>query len=325
MQRLIHAVTLLTLSTLLLDILANFTARREPRARYNTVRVYVLAATWVPSRAANAASLCATVTAAQLTHASGLKEVTCVVTPGVRGAVATEDDVRAFEAEGLISFAPLPPPPFWRRALVLPRLASPLLPEFPVNSLVDTRNGRRRQMVANTVGVLRALQGMARDAAIVDAGSQARTLYVFFEDDADLGAYGSGFPGALLETSTRLPRAWDMLLLAPPPGLCERAAGSLRTRRQAAVAVARAAGWSHGAAVEPQPHNRACVQSTGRWPRAGTDAGNQFDRPLAASAHARRKTARAHQLWSSGRFHERCCAPDAVSVHVRDERDTYSR
>jgi len=223
MHRLIYAVALLTLSTLLLHILTVFTARREPCARYNAIRVYVLAATWVPARAANAASICATVVAAPRTYANGLKEVTCVVTPGVWGAVATEDDMRAFEAEGLVSFAPLPPPPFWR-ALVLPRMVSPLLPEFPVNSLADTRNARRRHMVANTIGVLRALQNMARDAAFVDAGSQARTLNVFFEDDADLSAYGSGFAEALLKTSTRLPCAWDMLLLAPPPDLCERAA-----------------------------------------------------------------------------------------------------
>jgi hypothetical protein len=187
-------------------------AQPSPAPRYDTVRVFVLSASWDAARAANAAAIC-----------GALRPGRCRVTPALRAAELTAADKAALEAEGLVSRAPLPQPPLWSAALqaVLPRAAWPLLPEYPVNQLTAAH---RPGALANTVGAARIIRAMAAAAGAAGAGAASRTLYVYLEDDASLGADAAAFEPRLLELSQRLPQGWHALSLAPEARTCARSA-----------------------------------------------------------------------------------------------------
>jgi hypothetical protein len=216
--------------------------------RYDAVRIFVLTAAWSAPRAANAARICAAARAAHAAntaaHANAtasaahrLRAVSCRVVPALRGGELTPSDAARAQAAGLVSLAPLPPPPRLLRTLLLPllpRALAPLLPEHPQNQLTPP-NWRWRGALANTLGALSCLQEMAASAAEDDASflqnatsdaalPSARTLYVYLEDDAELGAFPERFAAALVAASEALPSTWDVLQLSPPRGLCDRAA-----------------------------------------------------------------------------------------------------
>jgi hypothetical protein len=239
-----------------------FSAPPPPPLRYDTVRIFVLTAAWSAPRAANAARICAgaaeanaDAAAARMSNASSdadadalqprLREVSCRVVSALRGEAVTPEAAARAQAAGLVSLAPTPAAPPLLRALLLPllpRALAPLLPEYPLNQLTPP-NWRWRGALANTLGALACLREMAaaadaddaeflrlqRHAGANDAASEVmlpstRTLYVYLEDDADLGAAPERFPAALLAASSALPAAWDVMQLSPPAGLCARAA-----------------------------------------------------------------------------------------------------
>ena len=193
---------------------------------YDAVHAFVLTAAWSPPRAANAARICdalrrGAANASRLPAGDPAPRVACTVLDALRGEALSDAAVAGFEAAGLISLRALPAAPWWRR--LVPKPLRPGLPEFPANQMTAV-NYRWRKCVANTVGCLTAVHAMAADAAAAPDGG-SRTLYVFLEDDAELGPAPGEFPAKLLAHAGALPRSgWDLLVLAPPPGVCERAA-----------------------------------------------------------------------------------------------------
>ena len=190
--------------------------------RYDSVRVYILLAEWNAERVANAERICGALVP------SG---VPCERVPAVRGDALSNASLAALEEEGVVTRAELPPPPPPWTWLHLPHAIAPLGPDYLPNQLNASWNWRWHKALGNTVGTVRCLQAMAKHAAALDAlprpaGAQPpseRVLYVYLEDDAyvaDLPA----FKRRVLDTAERLPRAWHLLLLAPPHGMCERSA-----------------------------------------------------------------------------------------------------
>jgi hypothetical protein len=230
----------LRLATHLLSGLGSETAAAAP---FDSVRVYILVCDWVPARKTNAAALCDSLAAAG---------VACALVPALRGDELSEADLTALEAEGVITRA-------WEDALpkageaalrsALPRALHPLLPEHLPNQLNASHNWRANRAAGNTVGAIRCAQAMAADAAAVaaaaadaaqradapagggDAATHVRavggadsTVWVYLEDDAVLSDTAR-FATRLLAAANSLgASSWDLLSLAPPPHMCERAA-----------------------------------------------------------------------------------------------------
>ena len=199
---------------------------RQARApRYDAVHAFILTAAWSPPRAANAARICdALRSGGNMTSGAATAprpHVACTVLDALRGEALTDAAVSSFEAAGLISLQPLPTPPWW--STLVPKPLTPGFREFPANQMTPV-NHRWRKCVANTVGCLQAVHAMAAGAAAAPDGGSS-TLFVFLEDDAELGPTPDDFAAKLLAHAAALPPSgWDMLLLAPPPGMCERSA-----------------------------------------------------------------------------------------------------
>ena len=193
---------------------------RDARApRYDAVHAFILTAAWSQPRAANAARICDALRGGgNVTSAAARPHVACTVLDALRGDALTDADVSSFEAAGLLSLQPLPTPPWW--SALVPKPLTPGFREYPANQMTPV-NHRWRKCVANTVGCLQAVHAMAADAAVAPDGGGS-TLFVFLEDDAELGPEPGDFPAKLLAHAVALPPSWDMLLLAPPPGMCER-------------------------------------------------------------------------------------------------------
>lgn len=199
---------------------------------YDDVRVYILVCDWVPARKENAETLCS---------ALSTRGVACTLVPAPRGDELSEADLVALEREGVISRASPAAVPFPGEAALrsaLPPFLRPLLPERLPNQLNASFNWRANRAAGNTVGALRCAQAMAAEADRLAAAASAaeasgqsptlpdgsRTLWVYLEDDAVVSDL-DGFKPRLLAAASSLRSAlWDLLSLAPPPGLCERLA-----------------------------------------------------------------------------------------------------
>lgn len=201
---------------------SNQEARRHRTPRYDAVHAFILTAGWSPPRAANAARICTALVSGG-GNASALASrprVACTVLDALRGEALSDAAVLGFEHSGFISLQPLPAAPWWH-ALV-PKPVLPAFREHPANQMTAV-NHRWRKCVANTVGCLHAVRAMADDAAAAADGGRS-TLFVFLEDDAELGPAPQDFPAKLVAHAATLPRSWHLLVLAPPPGVCQRAA-----------------------------------------------------------------------------------------------------
>lgn len=177
--------------------------------RYDTVRVWLLSATWDAQRTVNAHAVCA-----------ALRPGHCRVVSGIHAAELNETALLALEAEGVVSRAPLPPRPLWYRRV--PDALMPLLPEYATNQMAASH--RTGAITAIAAGSARILRQMAAAAAAAGPAAAARTLYVYLEDDADLGAEPALFETRLLELGDLLPWRWDVLSLTPVPRVCSRSA-----------------------------------------------------------------------------------------------------
>ena len=177
-------------------------------ARYDAVRVWVLTAVWDARRTLNAHAVCA-----------AMRPGRCRVVAGIHAAELNETALLGLEAEGIVTRKHLPPRPLWYRRV--PEALLPLLPEYATNQMAAShRTGAITAIAAGNARVLRQM-----DAAATAAGPAAeRTLYVYLEDDADLGAEPVHFETRLLELAELLPWQWDVLSLAPLPRVCERSA-----------------------------------------------------------------------------------------------------
>jgi len=249
----------------------------SPALRYTHLRLYVLVADWVPERLANAEAICSELAP---------RGLTCVLVPAPRGQDFTPANVSALEAEGVVSLRELPP--VRRVPPLVPPLLHPLFSNGIPNQLNATHNHRWNKALGNTLGVVRALQAMARDASALDARARRageaapseRTLFVFLEDDALIRDY-STFEARVLDVCQRLPSRWDLLLLTPPPGMCERAAwlpppwhvsrGGIMTPR---FAFSRSTGVVHSAqGVQTLLGNLPAFNIVDMWYRALMRAG----------------------------------------------------
>jgi hypothetical protein len=188
--------------------------------RYDAVHAFILTAAWSQPRASNAARICDALRGGgNVTSAAARPHVACTVLDALRGEALTDADVSSFEAAGLLSLQPLPTPPWW--SALVPKPLTPGFREYPANQMTPV-NHRWRKCVANTVGCLQAVRAMAADASTAADGGSS-TLFLFLEDDAELAP--GDFPAKLLAHAAALPRdSWDLLVLAPPPGVCQRAA-----------------------------------------------------------------------------------------------------
>ena len=177
--------------------------------RYDAVQVYILTAAWDAARAVNAHAVC-----------GALRAGTCAVVPGIYAKGMNESGLAALEAEGLVTRRPLPAPPAW--LALVPGPLRPLAPEYPANQMLVSY--RAAAALANTAGNARILRIMAAAAAAAGPEVASRTLYVYLEDDADLGDAPGAFEARLLALAQALPRAWDVLSLTPAPRVCENSA-----------------------------------------------------------------------------------------------------
>ena len=199
---------------------------RQAPVRYDAVHAFILTAGWSLPRAANAARICDALRSGNATSraaagAAPPPHVACTVLDALRGEALSDAAVAGFARAGLISLQPLPPPPWW--SSLVPKPLTPGFREYPANQMTAV-NHRWRKCVANTVGCLQAVAAMAADAAAAPDGGSS-TLFVFLEDDAELRPAPGDFAAKLLAHAAALPPSgWDMLLLAPPPGMCERSA-----------------------------------------------------------------------------------------------------
>ncbi len=188
-------------------------ASGAPKQQYDSVQVYVLTAVWEAGRAVNAHALC-----------GSLRPGTCHVVPGWRGADFNESGIAALEADGLIARTVLPSPP--RLIQALPELLRPLLPEYPTNQMVSSH--RTKAIIAIAAGNAHMLRLMASSAAAAGAEAASRTLYVSFEDDAEIGDASAEaaalFEPRLLALTDVIGRRWDVMSLTPAPHVCERSA-----------------------------------------------------------------------------------------------------
>jgi hypothetical protein len=177
---------------------------------------YVLTATWVPERLANAQQLCA-----------AFPPRVCKVSPAPQGDLLTPADLDSFQHQQLISLAQPPRP--W--GISLPRPLRPLGVEHDSNQMVVSH--RAHKAVGNTVGIIRILQHMAATAAAADtyAASHGEATapsgsmtFVLLEDDAQLAEPVANFTDRLQALLSLLPRNdWHAVSLTPPPGMCSRA------------------------------------------------------------------------------------------------------
>ena len=182
---------------------------RHPNARYDAVRVWVLSAVWDAQRTLNAHAVCA-----------AMRPGRCRVVAGIHAAELNETALLGLEAEGIVTRKHLPPRPDWYRHV--PNSLLPLLPEYATNQMAAShRTGAITAIAAGNARVLRQMQAAA-DAA--GAAAAERTLYVYLEDDADLGAEPAHFEARLLELAEMLPWRWDVLSLTPLPRVCKRSA-----------------------------------------------------------------------------------------------------
>ena len=190
-------------------------SRRPAGVRYTEVRAYFLVASWVPERRANVEEIVARLTA---------EGVNCTQVVALRGDDLTPAAIEELEARGLVTRREAGGP---TRRLPVPSLLRPLFPEHLPNQMNASHNWRWNRALGNTEGAMRCLKLMAADAAAADAAvaqglpvaPSAQTLYVYMEDDA---VVADPFRERVLEVAHRLPAQWDMLLLSPPPHMCER-------------------------------------------------------------------------------------------------------
>lgn len=167
-----------------------------------TAYVYILTATWDPSRNEHAHDVCS-----RLGPASGS---VCHVIEGVNGRLLTPEQKADFQAKNYVNLAPLPQRPWY--SLQLPGLLRPLGREYPENML------RYPGGLGNTLGNIFILKMMQR----VARSSPDDAVFIYLEDDADVGD--------MLELVERikvmrrdLPAGgWDLISLAPPESTCER-------------------------------------------------------------------------------------------------------
>ena len=192
-------------------------SERHPRGstthsswRYDAVRVWVLAAVWDAQRTLNAHAVCA-----------AMRPGRCRVVAGIHAAMElNETGLLALEAEGIVTRKHLPPRPEWYRRV--PDQLLPLLPEYATNQMAASH--RTGAITAVAAGNARILKQMAAAAEAAGPAAAARTLYVYLEDDADLGSEPALFEAKLLELADKLPWRWDVLSLAPLPRVCSRSA-----------------------------------------------------------------------------------------------------
>ena len=192
------------------------TALPPNTAPYLPLYAYVLTATWVPERLANARELCA-----------AFPPGACAVAPAPQGDLLTAADLERFQQQQLISLAPSPRP--W--GISLPRPLRPLGVEHDANQLVVSP--RAQKVVGNTVGIIRLLQHMASTAAAADAAAaeageaeapSGGMTFVLLEDDAQLAVPAGDIAARLQGMLSHLPRRdWQAVSLTLPPGMCGRA------------------------------------------------------------------------------------------------------
>ena len=179
-------------------------------SRYDAVRVWVLTAVWDVQRTLNAHAVCAAMRPGRCRMVAGIHAVTEL----------NETGLLALEAEGIVTRKHLPPRPEWYRRV--PDQLLPLLPEYATNQMAASH--RTGPITAIAAGNVRVLQQMAAAAEAAGPAAATRTLYVYLEDDADLGAEPALFEAKLLELADKLPWRWDVLSLAPVPRVCSRSA-----------------------------------------------------------------------------------------------------
>ena len=180
---------------------------RHTTRRYDVVRVWVLTAVWNDQRTRNAHAVCAAMLPGR-----------CRVVPGIHAAteLSSEASLLALEAEGVVTRRHLPARPAWYK--YVPDSLLPLLPEYAVNQMASSH--RTGQITAIAAGNARVLKQMAAAAEAAGPAAAARTLYVYLEDDADLGAEPAEFGEKLLALAEHLPSSWDVVSLAPKPRVC---------------------------------------------------------------------------------------------------------
>lgn len=197
------------------------------------VQVYILTASWELSRAGHAQSICDNMSTSE-----------CHVVEGIKSSeLETAEAQQAYVTAGEVNLDDLPGAPRWR--LKLPGLLRVLQREYPKNQL------QYPARLANTLGNIMILKKMhARIAA--DHGwlaspppaaphksgrasaahpppapapgtvaASENTLYVYLEDDADVGE-PLEFEARLLQLSREFPPDWDLVSLVPAAGVCER-------------------------------------------------------------------------------------------------------
>ena len=185
-------------------------AERHSSRRYDGLRVWVLTAFWDVQRTLNAHAVCA-----------AMRPGRCRVVAGIHAAAElNETGLLALEAEGIVTRKHLPPRPQWYRRV--PDQLLPLLPEYATNQMAASH--RTGPITAIAAGNARVLKQMAAAAEAAGPAAAARTLYVYLEDDADLGAEPALFEAKLLELADKLPWRWDVVSLAPVPRVCSRSA-----------------------------------------------------------------------------------------------------